>query len=216
MSLTLLLQIPNAVALIIIHTTQSETDYSYLEDEYKPIKKDKDPDSELELDSTADSDDEQLTNVTMTWDQLSWKILCDEDEWRSQFAGIREKLTECLELSQIILPGEPDVSEDEKQKRTWSLMFSDGKSNPYCRVSRNWIKCHHMLKDITCLDPNAVPLEAQKSGVQLKSQVEQFVPVYKNKEEWIAMHRPYKLHCLLSKVASTINPFSMFGGGGFF
>lgn len=207
----------NAVALIIIHTTRSETDYSYLEDEYKPIKKDKDPDSDSDVDdSSADIGDEQLTNVTMTWEQLSWKILCDEDEWRTQFNRIRQNLTQCVELSRIILPGEPEVSDDEKQKRTWSLMFSDGKSNPYCRLSRNWLNCHHLLKDITCLDPNAGPLEAQKSGLPLKAQVDKFLPVYKNKEEWIAMHRPYKLHCLLSKVASTINPFSMFGGGGFY
>lgn len=205
------------MSLIIIHTTRSETDYSYLEDEYKPIKKSNPSDGEDSgLDESPEMDEEQLTNVTITWNQLSWKILCDEDEWRAQFRGIRENFTRCVELSKILLPEDKEVSDEEKQKRSWSLMFSDGKSNPYCRLSRNWLNCHHHLKDITCLDPNAAALEAQKSGLPLVAQVEKFLPVYRNKDDWIAMHRAYKLHCLISKVASTINPFSMFGGGGFF
>ena len=205
-----------AVSLIIIHMTRSETDYSYLEDEYKPIKKSKDADSDPGLEESSEADEEQLTNVTIPWNQLSWKILCDEDEWRAQFHRIRANFTKCVELSKILLPEDKEVSDDEKQTRSWSLMFSDGKSNPYCRLSRNWLNCHQHLSEITCLDPNAAALEAQKSGLPLAAQVEKFLPVYRNKDEWIAMHRPYKLHCLLSKVASTINPFSMFGGGGFF
>jgi hypothetical protein len=208
-----------SVSLIIIHATRSETDYSYLEDEYKPVKKSQTTTSEdgvEEYSSSSENDDEDsLTNVTITWKLLSWKILCDDDEWRAEFYRIRENLTKCLELSRILMPEDDEGSDDEKQKRSWSLMFSDGKSNPYCRLSRNWLNCHHHLKEITCLDPNAGPLEAQKSGLPLVAQVEKFLPVYRNKEEWIAMHRPYKLHCLLSKVASTINPFSMFGGGFF-
>ena len=94
-------------------------------------------------------------------------------------------------------------------------MFSDGKSNPYCRLSRNWLECHHYLSDVTCLDPNAAALEEQKKGSPLLSQIQNYLPFYDNKDEWIAMHRPYKMHCLLSKVASTINPLGMFGGGFF-
>ena len=195
-----------------MHTTQGEVDHSYLEDEYQPMKKEKGSDGE-EPEETGVADDGQLTNLTIKWEQLSWKVLCDEEEWRAQFQRIRSNFTRCVELSSILLPEDPEVSDDEKQKRTWSLMFSDGKSNPYCRLSRNWLACHHMLKDITCLDPDAVGLEAKKAGLPMRAQVDKFLPVYKDKEEWIAMHRPYKLHCLLSKVAATINLFSMFGGG---
>lgn len=75
---------------------------------------------------------QQLEPLSITWELLSWKTICDDDEWREQFSKIRSNLTSCLELTKILLPEDPD-DEEEKKKRGWALMFSDGKSNPYCR-----------------------------------------------------------------------------------
>lgn len=89
-----------------------------------------------ESESTAlalDADgNQQLEPLSAPWELLSWKVICDDDEMREQFGAIRANLTRCLELTKILLPGDPD-DEEEKKKRSWALMFSDGKSNPYCR-----------------------------------------------------------------------------------
>lgn len=87
-----------AVVLIIVHTTKSAE--SYLEDEYTPVKQESSPMSSLDDDYDTSNIEEATTvasekdtNVTIIWDNLSWKILCDEDEWRSQFRRIRDNFT---------------------------------------------------------------------------------------------------------------------------
>lgn len=210
----------NKVALIIIHVTGADDDEKdYLRDEYVLMKSQKSPDEEGESgddaskagESDTSGDNYQLTNLTIKWEHLSWKILCDQDEWRSQFAVIRHNFTRCVELSKILLPEDKDKEED-RQKRTWSFMFSDGKSNPYCRLSRNWLNCYQYLTSLTCLDPNPTALETEKGSSSLLPQIEKYLPKYKNKDDWIAMHRPYKMACLLSKVALNASPFGLFGG----
>lgn len=123
--------------------TSDETP-EYLRDEYAlmPPKKTSEGDGDsgadtAEADSTAvgsiDWDgNQQLEPLSCPFDLLSWKTICDDDEWRAQFETIRSNLTKCLELSKILLPEDVD-DEEEKKKRSWALMFSDGKSNPYCR-----------------------------------------------------------------------------------
>lgn len=186
----------------------------YLKDEYAPFKKSKSKGEQESNDNEVafDPTNYQLTNLTIQFEQLGWKVLCDEDEWKEQFSKVRAKFTQCVELSKIILPGEKDVDED-KQKRTWGMVFSDGMSNPYCRLSRNWLNCYHYLEKVTCLDPETTRLEAQKSESTLRSYVDKYLPKYKNKDTWIAMHRAYKLYCLVSKAAMASNPFGPFGGG---
>lgn len=107
----------------------------YLDDEYAPIKRPKSSeDEDYSSDESQDyAEDSQLTDVSIRFEQLGWKVLCDDDEWRQQFKKVRQNLTTCLELSGILLP-EDRESDDEKRKRDWSFMFSDGKSNPYCRL----------------------------------------------------------------------------------
>lgn len=48
------------------------------------------------------------------------------------FITISANLTECLELTKILLPEDKEKEEDKKT-RDWAYMFTDGKSNPYCR-----------------------------------------------------------------------------------
>lgn len=79
------------------------------------------------------------------------------------------------------------------------------------RLSRNWISCYKMLESTPCLQPDPKPLEAKKSDVGLRDTIRKELPVYKNHEDWISMHRPYKTHCLLSKAAYGFNPFALFG-----
>ena len=83
------------VALIVIHSTVASTDWEeeWLEDEYIP------PSVSGSKNEDVSGEAQQLTNLTIKWEDLSWKILCDEDEWRQDFDKIRRNLTRCLELT---------------------------------------------------------------------------------------------------------------------
>lgn len=203
------------VLLIYIHSTRGE-DEEWLQDEYippPPNKKSEEETSQVSVDS-----DDQLGNLTIKWDQLSWKTLCDDEEWRRDFEKVRRNLTRCLELTKILLPEdkEEEVDDSENLTKKMSLMFSEGKSNPYCRMSRNWVQCHHYLKDITCLDPNPTPLLKRGSGYSHGEKITKYLPVYPDPNEWIYMHRAYKMMCLMAKMTSKYNPFNLMFGGGFF
>jgi hypothetical protein len=141
------------ILLVYIHTIRAnDGEEEWLLDEYIPPPPNKRDESSYSEDNTIqDSSDaeNQLSNLTIKWDQLSWKALCDDEEWRGQFAKIRMNLTRCLELSAILLPEDKEderLNDSEKMAKKMALMFSEGKSNPYCRMSRNWLQCHHFLK----------------------------------------------------------------------
>lgn len=203
----------------------------YMVDEYEPIPKNKDS---SEQQNSAHSSDQFLDSfsvavegspiavrrqlardVSVKWSELSWKILCDQDEWRAQLEVVRKELTQCLELREILLP-EDKLGEEEEKNRKWSLLFSDGPSNPYCRLSHNWLACHKLLDKVNCLAPDTKPLEAQKKSSSISKSIAKNLPIYDDPDEWVSLHRAYKLHCLTSKMASASNPFGMLGMfGGF-
>lgn len=200
---------------------ERDSEYDYLRDEYIPYKKpDKKSNSketseeetsgeQVSKEVTFDITNYQLTNLTASWDQLGWKVLCDEDEWKGQFAKVRSPFTKCVELSKIVLPGERDT-EGDKQRRTMGLIASDGVSNPMCRLSRNWLNCYHYLAQVPCLDPDPVTLEASKEASSVRATVDKYLPKYKNKDSWIAMHRAYKWHCLATKSLIAASAFASF------
>ena len=201
-------------------SNQKDSEYDYLKDEYIPYKKvdkkssSKSSDEEssgeqVSKEVTFDITNYQLTNLTASWEQLGWKVLCDEDEWKEQFAQVRSAFTKCVELSKIVLPGERDTDSD-KQRRTMGSIASDGVSNPMCRLSRNWLNCYHYLAQVPCLDPDPVTLEASKEAATVRSTVDKYLPRYKNKESWIAMHRAYKWHCLATKALIAGGAFGSF------
>jgi len=216
--LTCFLGISLLTALIIIHSTwavpeDDDPDSEWLEDEYLPPTM-----KEEEMVSSQ----QRLTNLSVRFDKLSWKILCDEQDWRNEFEIIRKNLTRCLELSRILYPEEEeeqDEGENDTDKMTnkLSFMFSDGMSNPYCRLSKNWISCHVLLRDnIRCLDPDPKPLLERMSGYTFGDKIRRYLPSYPDPNEWIYMHRPYKMLCLMSKMATKYNPLNLMGSGGFF
>lgn len=87
------------LALIVIHSKAASTDWEeeWLEDEYTSVSgSGKEPDPQPE---DVSGESQQLANLTIKWEDLSWKILCDEDEWRKDFDKIRRNLTRCLELT---------------------------------------------------------------------------------------------------------------------
>ncbi len=117
-----------------------------------------------------------------------------------------------------MLPDETEEGpKDESQKmmQRMAFMFSDGKNNPYCRMSRNWRSCHHYLKGISCLDPNPTPLVRKGKKFMYASKINSHIPSYPDPNEWIYMHRAYKIMCLMSKLASKYNPLNFFAGGWF-
>lgn len=200
-------------------STAQGDDYDYLRDEYIPYRRankkkssdetDDDSSEEKSKEVAFDVTNYQLTNLTASWEQLGWKVLCDEDEWKEQFAQVRTAFTKCVELSKIVLPGERDT-ETDKQSRTMGSIASDGVSNPMCRLSRNWLNCYHYLSQVPCLDPDPVTLEASKEAPMVRGTVDKFLPRYKNKESWIAMHRAYKWHCLATKALIGASAFGAF------
>jgi len=54
--------------------------------------------------SLVDGESSLDKNISIRWDDLYWKIICDDDEWRDQFYPIRQELTRCLDLEKIMLP----------------------------------------------------------------------------------------------------------------
>jgi hypothetical protein len=71
-------------------------------------------------------------------------------------------------------------------------------------------------QDVSCLDPNPIPLLNQGKGYAHSSKISKYLPKYSDPNEWIFMHRAYKMMCLMAKMTSKFNPFSMMFGGGFF
>ncbi|KAI1294867.1 hypothetical protein HDE_06057 [Halotydeus destructor] len=202
--------------LLIIGSYLANVNADPYEDEYEPLNKKKsgeEGDGE-DTDLSSDSSSPRLEPLSVRWSELSWKILCDEDEWRSQFVPIRNQLANCLQLDAILLPEEKEV-DDEKKKRNWSLMFTDGPSNPYCRLSKNWLKCHTYLKAVNCLAPDVKGLMDKKQGSSMVQTLGNKLPKYPDPDEWIALHSPYKLTCMMAKSAASALAFGLSGGGLF-
>lgn len=87
------------------------------------------------LDSNYDYDLDYLENdlsddqeLSIDWNDLGFKVVCEEEDWRQQFDSIRTEFNECLNVSTNL-----NVVENETPNLSPSSVYIKPSANPYCR-----------------------------------------------------------------------------------
>ncbi|XP_074599967.1 uncharacterized protein LOC141854254 isoform X2 [Brevipalpus obovatus] len=156
-------------------------------------------------------DGESNDKISIRWKDLGWKIVCEEDEWKSQFDSIRDEFLQCTHLGKIMYDHDADPNLDRRMD--FDLTFGKIQANPYCRLAKYWKKCRSLLDGLECLEPYPRSLLNERRRAQYKEITRhrtdsvEIVDSY----DWRAMQRPYRILCDIAKTYSKVNPLEALG-----
>ena len=134
---------------------------------------------------------ETFENLTIHFDNLGFRTVCEPEIWKPDFETIRAQLAECLWLDKILIDEQED--EEKRKRRDFGLVFGDLKSNYYCRLARNWTHCKKHMKNQHCLEPDPEVINIQRK-TKLKQMLLDDYPISRKLDsyDWRQMIRPYK------------------------